>query len=321
VRITSHKPDAAIVTASRNPGLFVVGSPLSGNALSDLRRALTNGASVMCVLRQAGEAETLSALLGTPATATESSVKGYAMLSQIDFTHPIFAPFADARFSDFTKIHFWKTRKLDLGTTNAQILARFDSGSPALAQVNVGKGTVFALAAGWHPVDSQLALSSKFVPLLFAVLELSGAIKAQALDFHVGDAVDISSLRATNAITVRKPDGTSVSVAAGVKSFTETDLPGVYSVAAEPPFRFGVNLAPEESRTAVLGMERFEGVPIKVQTAATPEQIARREAQMKAAELESRQKLWRWLIVATLVVLVAETWVAARASRRAPVPA
>ena len=35
-------------------------------------------------------------------------------------------------------------------------------------------------------------LSSKFVPLLFAVLELSGAIKAQALDFHVGDPVDIS---------------------------------------------------------------------------------------------------------------------------------
>jgi hypothetical protein len=279
---------------------------------------------VLCVLRSAAEADTVAKLLGQSVSADEAPPTGYAMLAEIDFRHPLFAPFADTRFSDFTKIHFWKSRRVNFGTTNLQVLAKFDNGSPALAQINIGKGGLFVLASGWQPADSQLALSSKFVPLLFSLLELSGAIKAQALDFHVGDPVDVSSLRATNALTVSKPDGKTATLAPGVKSFGETDLPGVYNVTgAEPPFRFAVNLAPEESRTAPLALEQLEqlGVPLKAQPIATPEQIARREAQLKAAELESHQKLWRWLIVATLVVLIVETWVAARLSRRAPLAA
>ena len=82
-----------------------------------------------------------------------------------------------------------------------------------------------------------------------------------------------------------------------------------------------MNLAAEESKTAPLAMEQLEqlGVPFKPVPVATPEQIAKREAQLKATELESHQKLWRWLIAATLVILIVETWVAARLSRRAAV--
>jgi hypothetical protein len=326
VRVTVTKPDAEI-TASRNASLIVIGAPLTGNALRDASSLLTNGAVVLCPLRSVAEADTVSKLLGTSVTAEEAVMSGassYSMFGEIDFTHPLFAPFADARFNDFTKIHFWKSRKVAFATTNALTLAKFDNGAPALAQINTGKGSLFVLASGWNPGDSQLALSSKFVPLLFSLLELSGAIKAQSLDFHVGDAVDVSSLRATNATTIRKPDGTTASLAGGAKSFSETDAPGIYSVAGtEPPFRFAVNLAPEESKTAPLPMEQLEqlGVPVKAAPIATPEQIARREAQLKATELESHQKLWRWLIVATLIVLVAETWVAARLSRKAPAAA
>jgi hypothetical protein len=131
--------------------------------------------------------------------------------------------------------------------------------------------------------------------------------------------VDLSSLRATNTLTIRKPDGTTASVASHVKSFGETDMPGVYSVVGlEPLFRFAVNLAPEESKTAPMATEQLEqlGVPVRVKPAATAEQVARREAHLKAVELESHQKLWRWLIAATLVVLIVETWIAARISRR-----
>ena len=323
VRITLVKPEAE-VPASRNASLIVVGAPVAGSTLNGLSTLLTNGATLLCALRSASEADTVAKLIGQSVTAEEAPSSGYAMFAEIDFTHPLFMPFADARFSDFTKIRFWKSRKLNFGTTNAHVLAKFDNGSPALAQINVGKGTLFVLASSWQPGDSQLALSSKFVPLLYSLLELSGAIKAQSMAFSVGDAVDISSLHATNALTVRKPDGTTTQARPDVKSFGETDAPGVYSVSGvEPPFRFAVNLAPEESRTAPLAMEQLEqlGVPLRVQPVATPAQIARREAQLKAAELESHQKLWRWLIAATLVILIAETWVAARLSRRAPAAA
>jgi hypothetical protein len=323
VRVTTLKPDAEI-SASRNVNLFVIAAPLSDAAAREMGRMLTNGAAVLSVLRSAAEAETVAKLLGQPVTAEEAPPSGYAMLAEIDFSHPLFAAFADARFSDFTKIHFWKSRKLNFNTTNAHTLAKFDNGSPAMAQINAGKGSLFVFASGWQPGDSQLALSSKFVPLLYSLLELSGAIKAQSLDFHIGDPVDVSSLHATNALTVRKPDGTTAMVSAGAKSFGETDTPGIYSVdGVLPPFRFAVNLAPEESKTAPLAMENLDqlGVPLRVQPIATPAQVARREAQLKATELENHQKLWRWLIAATLVILIAETWVAARLSRNAPVAA
>jgi hypothetical protein len=62
-------------------------------------------------------------------------------------------------------------------------------------------------------------------------------------------------------------------------------------------------------------LERLR-LPLK---APNPERV-QREAQKKlrlhAAELEQRQKLWRWLMVAALVVLVMETWLAGWLTRR-----
>lgn len=324
VRISAVNPEMNFSAALRHSTLVVAAGLLGPEAQRDLKAALTNDAMILAALRKPEEVPGIANLAGQTISAEESSEAGYRMLSEIEFAHPLFAPFADSRFSDFTKIHFWKHRKLTFGSTNAHIVARFDNGDPAIAQINVGKGTLFVLASGWHPGDSQLALSSKFVPLLYSLLEIGGALKAQSLAFTVGDPIDLSPLRATNGLTLRKPDGTTANLAADVKSFGQTDVPGVYTVTGvEPPFRFAVNLAPEESKTAPMATEQLEqlGVPIRMKAVASAEQMARREAHLKAAELESHQKLWRWLIALALVVVIAETWVAARISRRATVAA
>src|SRR6185436_3522443 len=110
-------------------------------------------------------ANSLSQLAGIDGVSLDEAPGGnYAMLGQIDFEHPLFAPFAEPRFSDFTKIQFWKHRRLNLDRMpSAKVLARFDDGVPALAQIPVGQGSLLVLTAGWHRTDSQLALSSKFV--------------------------------------------------------------------------------------------------------------------------------------------------------------
>ena len=324
IRVTPMKPEALSATALRNASFAVVAAALPESSAALLNTAVTNGLTVLAALRTADEAASVAGIAGKNVTAEEGPASGYAMLAEIDFTHPLLAPFADARFSDFTKIHFWKHRALKFEATNSHVLAKFDNGDPALAQFSAGKGSVFALASGWDPADSQLALSSKFVPLLYSLLELSGAIKAQSLAFLAGDSVSVASLHATNTLTVRKPDGSEVALGLEKKAFTETEAPGLYTVTGvEPPFRFAVNLAPEESRTTAMPLEQLEqlGVPVSLQPVTTPERIARKEAQMKAAELESRQKLWRWLIAATLVVIIIETWIATRLSRRVSVQA
>ena len=45
-----------------------------------------------------------------------------------------------------------------------------------------------------------------------------------------------------------------------------------------------------------------------------------RQRQLRDVELEARQTLWRWLLVAALCVLVLETWLAGRKSRPTMAP-
>jgi hypothetical protein len=53
-------------------------------------------------------------------------------------------------------------------------LAWFDSNDPAWLEVPAGRGSLLVWTSGWHPADSDLALSSKFVPLLYSALEYGG---------------------------------------------------------------------------------------------------------------------------------------------------
>ncbi|MEI9893718.1 MAG: hypothetical protein WDN28_07405 [Chthoniobacter sp.] len=49
----------------------------------------------------------------------------------------------------------------------------------------------------------------------------------------------------------------------------------------------------------------------------TAAETTRREGQAQAVEIENRQKLWRWLLVAALGVLLLETLFAGKLSRPA----
>jgi hypothetical protein len=298
----------------------IVAGSLPRAQLEIVKKMLQEGTTVLVVLGDAPEVEVLSELAGTNISSSEAPASGYAMFGQIDFEDPLFAPFADPRFSDFTKIHFWKHRRLDTGQLpGARIMARFDNGDAALVGILAGKGRLLVLTSGWQPSDSQLALSSKFVPLLYSMLELSGGVRSQLAQYHVGDEVNLTSLKSAPPLTVRKPDGSEVRLAVGEPRFVQTDLPGIYTVTSQqPPARFAVNLDASESRTAPLPVEEFMrlGVPMKTREVEVAKQ-AEQKRRLHNAELENEQKLWRWLIVASLVVLLMETCLAGWLTRRA----
>lgn len=332
VQVTAPAAGQALATNDLADARFMIlTDPVPADRLQAAQQFLQQGKTLLLVMKSPAAAAPLSALVGAGAVgAEEAAADRYALLARIDFEHPVFAPFADPRFSDFTKIHFWKHRRI--ATNNlpgARVLARFDSGDPALLQVPAGRGTVLLLTSGWHPADSQLALSSKFVPLLYSMLELSGGLKSRHAQYVVGDPVPlpVRLTRAASRLSVRQPDGTLAEIPADDLTFAQTDQPGLYTVIpAQPPFRFAVNLAPEESKTAPLALEELErlGVPLRMQSALAAKEAAERQALLRAAELENRQKLWRWLLVTALLVVLTETWLAGRISRRgadAPIPA
>ncbi|HEX3869287.1 MAG TPA: BatA domain-containing protein, partial [Pirellulales bacterium] len=123
--------------------------------------------------------------------------RDYVLLSELDRQHPLFAPFADPRYSDFTKIRFWHHRRISLddeAAKAAHVLARFDSGDPALVEVPHGEGRLMLLASGWQPRESQLGVSSKFVPLLNTMVDLGWRRPAPATSYDTGATVDLAEL-------------------------------------------------------------------------------------------------------------------------------
>ena len=253
---------------------------------------------------------------------TEEKIKKYALLAEMDFEHPLLAPFGEPRFSDFTKIRFWKHRRIDvLDDSAVQVVARFDDGDPAVIESLVDRGRIVVLSTGWQPADSRFALSSKFVPWMTGLLRDFDAGSGDAQRLHVGDPLLLASdqtMSDSNASAgkIVKPDGTVVSWKVADRSFRGIDQPGHYRIQAGDTVRsVAVNLNPQESDTRVLPVEALEERGVLLGVQPTPKDMADHARQMRDLELEDRQKVWQWIVVALVCVLILETWLAGRLER------
>jgi hypothetical protein len=236
----------------------------------------------------------------------------FALLGEIDFTHPLFAPLSGPRYNNFTKIHFWHHRPVLLKPeSQSTVLARFDDGSPWLLARPVGKGTIFAATSSWSPDDSQLAVSSKFVPLIGNLLDIAGGSTRPLEGLTIGDALPIAT-----GNTVTKPGGSKVQAENGEAKFTQTTEPGIYRTgAADDEQLFAVNLPSSESDTALMQLEQLDQLGVRRTAAVAREERLSRMRQERDTELEGRQKVWRWLLVGSLLFLIGESMWAGIASR------
>jgi hypothetical protein len=198
-------------------------------------------------------------------------------------------------------------------------VARFDDGAAAWLALPAGPGAVFLMASGWHAEESQLALSTKFVPVLHAILEASAGLAGGQAQVFVGDPVPLPPADG-RARSIRRPDGRVVPLAADAEVFGETDVPGLYALEGDgAPRTFAVNVPPAESATAPLPPEALERLGAgEAAGGAARKEAAAAPAAAHRARLESEQKGWRWLLAAALAALVAESWIAARLGRRRP---
>lgn len=316
--VLQRSPKSIVSDADLSPAsLLVASEELSPELARGLREAVEKGKTLLYVMKSPAVASSVSTLLGVGEISLEMAPKrNFHLLGSIDFQHPLFASFADVRFNDFTRIHFWSHVKMAASALpqQAHVIASFDDEAPALTEVPVGKGSVLLLSSGWAPAESQLALSTKFVPLLFSILERSRASSVPVSQYVVGDGIPLGNAVTNRSLTMRKPDGSVVAVTGTL--FSDTDLPGFY-VCPETQVRWAVNLAAEESQTAPISLDQMEklGLPLAKTLSAEQKAQAKADARLLAeAELENRQKLWRWLIIAGILFVCSETWLASRIS-------
>lgn len=210
---------------------------------------------------------------------SERKVREFEFLERLDFGHPILAPLANAQFNDFSRVRFWRHRQIDSADlSNWRILAWFSQNRPAIMERSVGKGKMLLMTSGWQPIDSQLALSSKFVPLMAGIF-------AQA---------EPESGRPRESL-------------AGTKKIPK---PGIYNLeeGSKGQKRIAANLDPRESLTDPLDpsdLTRF-GVRLASDQPSPPIE-SQRQRVLVATELESRQAWWWWLVSGCLVAVGLES--------------
>ena len=282
----------------------------------ELRERVEKGAGLLVVLGEnaaAGEwrSEARRPFFPAPfgAAADRSSDWG-GTLAYLDYAHPVFELFRGPRSGDFSSARFFRYRPLD---AKDGVLARFDDGTVALAEKKVGKGRVLVWTSTLDTLWSDLALQPVFLPFLHQLVR-HAAGHVESRPWHtVGEALDLSAepeLRGRAAAVVA-PMGEKQRLPAGQRAL-ELTAPGFYEVRPRggPWSRVAaVNFDASESDLASLDPEELAG-------AVTHEQggdgARRGEPVLTTEEHESRQALWRWLLVAACLFLAAETVLASR---------
>ncbi len=291
--------------------LVVAQNELTDDALKRVRSYLDAGGQLLWMLDAEGDQSKLAASLASllPGAKPRLSLvadQDYAMWAKIDFQHPLFLPFADPRFNDFTKIRFWKHWQLTKQSlpTGSQVLAEFDDQSPALVEVSVGAGKVWLMLAGWQPTESQLALSTKFVPLVSKLFSSGIAWLNSPVQFVVGVVPAELEMQGQQVLDSQRKELVKLNSAV---DWLALDAPGHYYLVDERGEQaMALNIAVSESRAETVAQEQWEslGVPIKPVSESEDNVTVRR--QQRDVELERNQGVWQWLILAVVTILIAE---------------
>ena len=298
------------------PDFVVVTRSVTEDEKTKIDKLLQRGVTLLVALGDQSMLDSVREWTGVvDAKESRPSKAEYAMLGNIDFTHPAFEPFSGPRFNDFTEIRFWEFLRPTL-SDNVQVLARFDDDTPAVwHQLSNDKSDIYVLGFGWQPAKSQLALSSKFLPLMMRMIELATKTPPVAANSIVGE-------------TVTMPDGYDRFVSPnGNVEFVEStspqmlNSPGIYSFASSTDseladLQIAVNIDPSESQTDTISVDQISALGVELGTHNTTEEEVERQRQLLDFELENRQKLWKWLVLGAIGLIIAESWLAGRTDRR-----
>jgi hypothetical protein len=208
---------------------------------------------------------------------------------------------------------------------SARVLARLDDGRPLLVERGVGRGRTLFLGVGLRPDWTNLPLRPLFPPLVARLaLQLSGAAE-RCRELYVGRPLTFHLPQSATEVELITPGGETLRLkteadADGRKfRYERTDSIGVYQMRLPPgarPDRLAtvVNFDPAEADPTPIEQNELEGILGRpIIAAADPEDLT-----STFAFLREGRGIGQWFLAAVLAVLVLETFLANRLSRKPP---
>jgi hypothetical protein len=258
--------------------------------------------------------DTLPATVGQPVDRTRGDA---ARVGALEYGHPVFEPFRAPRSGDFSTIPVYGYRSLT-AAMGAQVLARFDAGTPAVIERRVGRGRVLLWGSTLDVSWSDLPTKPVFLPFIHqAVRHLAGYTEPEPW-LTVGQVFNTSAVAARGTAAQRvvlTPSGRRLPLDDEGTDVLELTEQGFYEVRGDANQADAIVAAnvdpaeadltpmdPNEIRAAAVGGESESatgptGVPL------TPE--AR----------EKNQRLWWYLLVLGILLLGADTLLSNRMAK------
>ncbi len=288
-----------------------------------------------------------------------------ASLAQVDRDHPIFTLFRGAGGSGLGTPRFFRYRELDLpdefspppaeitdemNEDGPQVLARFDDGSPALAQRIVGGGRVLLWTSTLDNEWSDFPLHPVFLPVVREVVQFAAARRESVPYFSVGQPLgsrfllieagiisegeSLPDTGTTGAVDqspvlglLAGPDGTGLNLTGAGGDLLQIPSPGFYEVRPEgegsvAEWVLAVNADVREADPARMDPEELM-LAIAPPAAAAPDGAMAQNSltgdlsegtnpRTVIEEGERRQSLWRFLLLGVILLLLGETILAGR---------
>ena len=192
---------------------------------------------------------------------------------------------------------------------NGTVLIRLTSGEPWLVKGIGTQGPYLLLASDLNQESTNLPVTATLIPFLDWIL--SGRVTSIAIDENhtTGDPLIVAS----NIVSIRDPLGATTEVQ-GTQLFNSTEIPGIYQLTASDSTITWVafNVPTQESLLEPISLQALTNVLPSSSVLVDETSEWRNSVFVYRKGVE----IWKWLVLASLMILIAETLLAASGLRQ-----
>jgi len=239
-----------------------------------------------------------------------------AIIGEVNMKHPVFSVFAQAGGGDIFRPKFRQYVRITPGE-DTDVIARYDTGDPMIIERKTGRGTILVYTSTFNTDWSDFPVHEIYLPFLYQLAGYTIMREKQRAHYTVGESVPLEGEQGDEWV-VSAPGDRMFKVEideSGNGLFRLTDMPGNYTAVMGPGrVAFSVNVDVRESELETRDIE--EAVALIVRPSDREEFGHFAGAAIDVDEQEKEQKLWRYIVIALIVLFAFETWYA---NRRVPV--
>jgi hypothetical protein len=334
-----QSPDALAGEAINRARVIILNDvPISDSVATKLVTFVEGGNGLFVALGSraswpTSRAAWLPVSIGPPVDRTRGAP---ARLSGMDYGHEVFEPFRAPRSGDFSTARFYSYRSLS-AAKDASVIARFDTGEPALVERTAGRGRVIVFASTLDLNWNDLALKPMFLPFVHQVGRHLSGFREQPAWLTIGQVLDVdaaeiaagatsgSAARAAAGRTILTPSGQRRDMVATPPAAGSTAAPaaalelteqGFYEIRGAGREAGPVIVAASNVSLAESNLDRIDPQELvaAVSGNGTTGSSGGQDVLPDEAQ-ELAQRVWWYLLFAGILLLIAETVLAHRYSR------